>query len=133
MRRLTSITAILVLASFVAGCSDRYEKNEKEHLELLEELNEALATVTDPVSLELALPQLEELNRRIKSNIEEREAMDDPPKERARELENRYSGKLGLQSGEFGGHMKRIEKIDADRKSLREKRFKAMKDIPPDY
>ena len=46
---------------------------------------------------------------------------------------HRATGWLGLRSGEFGGHMKRIDKIDADKKSLREKRFKAMKDIPADY
>ena len=133
MKRGMVAVAVLLLVGLFGGCADKYETNEKEHLELLKELNKVLATAHDKDSLQAAIPLLAELNERIRVNIQEREAMTDLPKKRANKLRDKYSDRLKQQSEILGAHMREIDEIDKDDKTLRKQRQDAMKDIPPDY
>jgi len=133
MKRGTVAIAVLLLVGLVGGCADKYETNEKEHLELLKELNKVLATAKDKDSLQAAIPLLAALNERIRVNIQERDAMTDPSKKRADKLRDEYSDRLKQESEILGAHMREIDEIDKGDKTLRKQRQDAMKDIPPDY
>ncbi len=133
MKRGTVAIAVLLLVGLVGGCADKYETNEKEHLELLKELNKVLATANDKDSLQAAIPLLAALNERIRVNIQERDAMTDPSKKRADKLRDKYSDRLKQESEILGAHMREIDEIDKGDKTLRKQRQDAMKDIPPDY
>jgi len=133
MKRAMVAVAVLLLVGALGGCADKYETNEKEHLELLKELNKVLATAKDKDSLRAAIPLLAELNERIRINILERQAMPDPSKKRAKKLQDKYADRLRQQSEILGAHMREIDEIDKADKDLRKQRQDAMKDIPPDY
>jgi len=124
--------AALVLAGLTGGCSEPYESNTKNYLDLRTELNELLATVQDEASLDAALPRIEDLNRRIESNVAEREHLGKQTDTERRKALIRHQEAMKAQSMVYGAHMKRIDGIEGLPKDARQKLHEALKNVPPD-
>ena len=128
MKPTVAVPAALLLASLAVGCADKHEKSTKGQIELYEELNEVLATVTDKYSLESAIPKLETLNNRMKKLADERLTMGKQTEKERRRARAKYDARLGEQSRTFAGHVRRIMEL----KGLTKRDIKAFQDAIKD-
>ncbi len=133
MRCIVFLTA-LALAGVAAGCSERnpHEANTKDYVELRAELNGVLGAIQDEASLEAALPRLEALNQRIKLNVEARADLGAEAEEARRKALGRFKAEMEAQGRAFGGHIRRIQKMDGLPADALQKLFEAIKDVPPE-
>lgn len=127
MKHTTAVAvAALLFVGLAAGCADKYEKNAREELTILTELNEVLAEVKDNETLDAAITRLENLNLRYAANVKQRDQIGAPPEERRREILADYATKLTRQRVLYGSHMLRIADIEG-----KEKLLEAIKNVGP--
>ena len=132
MRRAMAAVFVLCFVGLTGGCSGEHEKNTNEQVELYGELNEVLEGIIDEVTLEAALPLLEELNRKIQANDEARAKLDAQDEKDIRKGRKEFGKELAELNTRRGGLLSGILKNDKIKQEARDKLLKAVKDIDMD-
>ncbi len=111
VKRLVAL--VTCVAALTAGCSNEQDDIVETELELFDELNDVLESITDGASVEMAIPKLEALNERFK------ELAARPERQRRLTGEERERGitkhgeALLERSRIAGGHIRRIFETEA--------------------
>lgn len=116
MKSFVSAVIIVCLAGLCCGCSNEQEELSKDQLDLFEELNEVLASVTDAASIEVAVPKLERLNTELAA-LTARPAMSERLTKEEREEGIRKYGQDLMEQGRIAAaHVVRISSIEGIKK-----------------
>jgi hypothetical protein len=129
-RSLALMIAIPVLAVLLSGCSDSYEDNIVEQTAVYEQVTVLLSGIVDTATLDAALPQLAQLNRKSLGARALGKSIGQPDEERRRELLEEYKSRTRAAGERRGEEMGRLVKVlsEADMGRL----IDAIKDMDPE-
>jgi ElaB/YqjD/DUF883 family membrane-anchored ribosome-binding protein len=114
MKRRAILAVVLVSALAVVGCKDKYESAVVDSMDYMKDMVSVLEGVKDVQTAKDAKGKLEKLAEQAKAMQKKMKDMGDPPKDREKELKDKYNAEMEKITKKLGEEMIRIAKISPE-------------------